>query len=231
MDTGNSLYTNLLSVWAFLEGSGTSTADSKGSNTGTLSDAALWSTDANGPIIHNTSALTARPVAVTQFTLGDGTQNFSIAFGALQTSDGDSGMVMGDPDTVNNYIWLRGSNYLRIQPASINFTSQTSFTTYADYVLTFEYVPGVSNLWRLYKNGTITADSPISQGGTINIDALCGGFTALSLVGDLSYVYIWLGRTLTGAEAATLASNPYSIFLSGGGATLAPQRLLQGVGK
>lgn len=216
LDTGHALYTNLEAVWAFLEGTGTSTADSKGTNTGTLSGSGLWSTDANGPIIHETNASDTNPIAVTSFNFG-ATVNISIAFGFKQTTSNDNGMIMGAPAGTDNYIWARGGNDLRIRASGVNtvFTSLTTFTTYADYVITFEYIAGVSNLWNCYKNGTITADSPISQGSNITITTLCGGFSTLSLVGDLSYVYTWRGRVLSGSEASTLASNPYVIFQAG----------------
>lgn len=216
LDTGHALYTSLEAVWGLLEGSGTSTADSKGTNTGTLSGSGLWSTDANGPIIHETSAVDNRGVAVTQFSFS-GLENFSLAFGGKQTSSDNNGMVAGDPDTVTNYIWWRSGNYLRVNAAGTvsDFTSLTSFTTYADYVITFEFINGVSNLWRLYKNGTITADSPISNSGVFQMDAVVGGFATLTLVGDLSYFYVWRARVLSGAEATTLATNPYVIFQGG----------------
>lgn len=226
LDTGHALYTSLEAVWGLLEGSGTSTADSKGTNTGTLSGSGLWSTDANGPIIHETSASDTRGVTVTQFAF-NGSESFSLAFGGKQTSSDNNGMVAGDPNGVLNYIWWRGGNYLRMNAAgaTTDFTSLTSFTTYADYVLTFEFINGVSNLWRLYKNGTITADGAISNTGSFQMNAVVGGFATLTLVGDLSYFYVWRARVLSGAEATTLASNPYVIFQAGAAAVIPPKAL------
>ncbi len=64
LDTGHSLYPSLSFADAFLEGSGTTTADSKNGNTGTLSSSGLWATDADGPVIRTVANNVQQPIAL-----------------------------------------------------------------------------------------------------------------------------------------------------------------------
>src|SRR5690348_6090730 len=86
------LSTSLANVWAFLEGSGTTSADSKGGDTATLASSSYWSTDANGPIISiatasNTAITLASTVSLTAST------DWSIAFRAKLNAANNQGMV------------------------------------------------------------------------------------------------------------------------------------------
>lgn len=224
LDSGNALFANMLAIYAFLEGSGTSTADSKGSNTGTLSSGGLWSTDSAGDVcIAPTIATIHRPVALAS-TIGDpaGITDFSYAWRAKQTADNGSGMLAGLPSGTDNYFWMRGANYFAVNSSanlSTAWTSVQPFTTEKDYVLTFDFTVAVSNLWRLYVNGTLSAEGSVSLSGAFTMDTIGNGFSSdtLGLVGTISYFYVWSGRVLSGAEATTLAANPYAIFTGGGG--------------
>lgn len=224
LDTGHSLYTDLEAVYGLLEGTGSTSADSFGSNHLTLSGSGLWGSDGDGPILALTNNADNKPAELATRIGFNGTVSFSIAFGAKQTTSNTDGMVMGDPDSAEPYVWFNGGNYLRVKAdngANADFTSLTSFTTQADYLLVYEFIPSVSTLLYLYKDGTLTGDSPINIAVDFIIDSLGNGFNtgsgALALVGSLSYVYVWRGRALDATDASTLATDPYVIFAGGGG--------------
>lgn len=227
LDTGHALYSGMEAIYAFLEGTGTTSEDSKGSNDLTLSSSGLWSTDGDGPLIVTTSNSVNKPAELATRIDFDGTTSFSIAFRAKQTTGNDNGMLMGNPDGTGNYIWLRDSNYWRVLAGganAVNFTSLQTFTTMADYVLTYEFILGVSNLARLYKDGTITAEGAVSVALDFQLESIGNGFdtgtASLGFVGSLAYVYVWRGRVLDATEAASLSANPYGIFTGGGGGGL-----------
>jgi lysophospholipase L1-like esterase len=214
LDTGNALYTSLAHVWALLEGTGTSTADSRGTDTGTLSSAGLWGTSGGDPVVHLTAS-TAAPVALASEVTADGNSAWTIAFRAVQAGADNNGMILGKPAT-NQYIWLHGGDTL-----DYNFGSAKTFTgaagdttTLADWALS--YTPSGSNdttgTLRVYRNGTqVGTDQAII--GTFALTTLGNGYTgSLGLVGDLHYVYTWSGRALTSSEASTLRTNPYALF-------------------
>lgn len=214
LDTGHALYTDLLYAWGLLEGSG-NPASSATANAATKNGGA-WTTDADGPLLSFTDHTIAHPLALATSYAPASSRSFSLAFRVALTANNDYGMVCGNG---TDYIWLRGGNYLRIVTSlgNSNWTSLTSFTSAADYLITFEFIPGVSNLWRVYKDGVITSEGAVSFGGALTIADLAGGFSNLCLEGLLSYFYIWDGRVLTGTDAVTLDTNPYAIFTGGGG--------------
>lgn len=224
LDSGNSLYSGMEAIYALLEGTGSTSEDSYGTNDLTLSGSGLWGTDADGPVLALTNNADNKPAELASTIAFDGLASYSIAFGGKQTTSNDDGMVMGNPDAAQPYIWLRGGNYLRFKATNgtvCDFTSLTTFTTQADYLLVYEFIPAVSNLLYLYKDGTLTADSPINAGLDFTIESIGNGFNtgggALALVGNLSYVYVWRGRALDATDASTLATDPYVIFAGGGG--------------
>jgi hypothetical protein len=227
LDTGHALYTNLTHVWALLEGTGTTIADSRGTNTGTLRSSGLWTTDSEGAIVRETDG-TQRTIALgSTVTLGSSNANWSIAFAAKQTTGNNNGMFVGPNNAQAAYVWLRDANYLRFQDSAANganFTGVTTFTTRANYVLTHEFESGVTDHIRLYKDGSLISDEQRPAGyDTLAFDTIGNGWTLaddLGLEGDISYLYVWAGRLLNLTEVGTIHTNPYAIFTGGGGGGL-----------
>jgi hypothetical protein len=224
LNTGHALYTNLTAVWALLEGSGTTSADKKGSRTLTLSGSGLWSTDGDGPVILTTSNADSAPLALASSIALDGSHNFSIAWRAKQTTSNDNGMLLGEPANGNNYIWMRGGTGITFKIAGTvvgTFSGITDFTALDDYVFTAELEPAVTYHYHLYKNGTEVSGSPVDNAGVglaMTITHLLNGHTSsLAFVGTLSYLYFWTDRILTSTEAGTIDSDPYAIFTGAGG--------------
>jgi hypothetical protein len=236
LDTGGALYSGLANWWGMLEGSGSTTADGKGSNTGTLDASVTWTTDGDGPLLAFSDHTVNQPVAITNAAPSAlGVNNWSIAWRGKQTVDGTFGMVCGDynsPSGHNNYLWMRGSNYLRYEGfaaatvTAANFTNDTSFTTSKDYVVTGVYTVGVNAVVHLYVDGVEDAASPIDPGtGIVGFDTLIAignGFANLGLEGQLSYFGIWINRALTQTDAASLHSDPYGTMYGSAGIDLTP---------
>lgn len=222
LDTGHALYTNLTHAYGCLEGSGTTSVDSKGGNDLTLSGSGLWSSDGDGPTLVNTSNTNNSPLTPASAISFTTQQDWSMAWRAKQTSNDDNGMIVGDPSGSTNYLWMRGSSYLRFVNANSanNFTGVSTFTALDDWLYTTEYIAGTTYRHRLYQNGVEVSGSPIDNaaiGNNLTIAAIMGGFSNLALVGTLSYLYIWKDRLLTSTDAGMLDTNPYVIFTSGGG--------------
>jgi len=235
LDTGNSLYANMLYIWPFLEGSGATAADYKDGNDASLLIGS-WQTVAAGPIWQNHTVIvspTLPIISVTPFVLGNTNINWSVAWGVDQLHDDDNGMICGDITDANSYIWQSGGNFLRLNDGAVsNFTGVTSFTGYHDYLMTGDFLLGVHNDIHLYVDGTEVSGSPISnQIGNLTINSLASGFSgSLNFTGDFYYLYVWNARVLDGTDAATLHSDPYSIFVSGGGPTFVSKLASLGVG-
>lgn len=220
MDTGHALYPNLLACWPFYENTG-NPQDVKGTNHLTKDASVTWSTDSAGDVALAFSSSTVHQALAlaSQISAFDGTVNFSLAWRMKQTTDNGNGVIAGDADGTTYYIWHRGGNYLFLSPTTTNWPSVQPFTTEADYLLTYEFVVSTSNIVKLYKNGSLTSEGAVSVAIALLIDTLGSGYggDVSGLIGTMSYFYIWSGRVLSGAEAATLAANPYTIFMAGAG--------------
>lgn len=213
IDSALSLSDNLLSAHFFLEGAGTSTGDSKGSKTGTLSSSSVWTTDTDGPLIAATGAETMTYPAL--FDLFDSTHSGSIAWRAKLTNNDAHGMLAQAGNA--SQLYMNGGNYFRVQGRNgfqAQFSSVTSFTTQHDYVLTYTQTEG-NGTFRLYIDGSISADGPVSWGNPtegFSLDSLLLNSGGASYIGTLSYFVTWQGHILSASEAAQLAANPYSLL-------------------
>lgn len=221
LDGSNALVTGLVNVWAFLEGSGTTTADSKSSNTATLNTGATWTTDADGPLINAAGTIAAQMTLASVVTLVS-TQSWSIAWRGKQSSAGSTaGMVVGgntgDADS-GEFVWMEGGG------PSLNLRSDATegdrdftfgadpFTTQHDWVLVWNQ--GATQL-HLYQDGTEVASSPLTAtSARLDFSVLTGWGGGFSLTGTMSYIYVWENRALTASDASSLSSSPYQIFLS-----------------
>lgn len=227
LDTGHALFGNWTHVWAFLEGTGTTIEDSKGSNDGTLRSSGLWTTNADGAIVRETDG-TQRTVALgSAVTLGGSDADFTIVFRVKQTADNDNGMVLGPNNSNDDYLWLRGANYLRYNTTgtSFNFTDLTLFTTIATYILVRDREAGVTDHLLLYKDGSLVHEENAAGWESITFDTLGNGWTLandLGLEGDLEFVGVMDGYAMNSTEVTNLSAALYGIFTGGGGGLSIP---------
>jgi hypothetical protein len=231
LDTGNSLYTNLSAAWAFLEGSGLSSADSvAGTYDLTLISSAslFWGTDDAGDTSLIFDVPETNPVRLANDLVLDGSVDWSLAFRISQKAEDTKGMFIGD-GAQQAYVFLNGSgNYLRVRNAAgvqiFNYDVTAIDTTLDDdWVITYTQTSGTSGDYALYLNGVqVATDS--GSGDLGNIDRIGNGATSsnFALAGSISYIYAWVGRALVLADAAALASDPYSVFESVNSVSVTP---------
>lgn len=221
LDSGHPLFSQLTHVWAFLEGSGTTSADSKGSNDLTLDASTSWDTSADGAVLSMATALSA-PASLGTPVVFDGTQSWSIAFSAKQDADGTAGMVLGDNTNNDANIWFRSdsSKYARYTDdagtdRTFNAAGVYPFTSLDNYLVVYDQTAGTVEL---YKNGASLQS--LSASGTLTINTLGNGYStsSFSLVGDISYVYIMDGYAASSTDAGNLNTNPFAIFQGSGDA-------------
>lgn len=200
-------------------GTGTTSADlAIGGRTLTFAGGAgapTWGTDSNGDAAIILGTALANPLALASALALAGNQSWSLAWRAKQASDSDNQGAIAGTGAAGGFVSMFGSsNYLGVRPdagGDADFTSQTVFTTEANYLLVWDEPNGYVHL---YKNGAEVAGSPVSIGGgsfPLTIDRLGNGYsgTVFSLVGSISYVYAWANYAATPADAAALHANPY----------------------
>jgi hypothetical protein len=224
LDTGHALYTSLTAAWAFLEGTGGTSADSRGTRTATLVSGA-WGTDANGDACWDISSAHAGPITLGSALNLAGNGDWSLAFRAKTTNADSQAMVCGDNTNTGDFVWMLNGTALRVRDTAggdYDVGAPTSFTTEANYVIAFNRTEGGTGKFHFYKDG---AEVNTGAGGLngdhyLNINCIGAGYTssAFSLIGKISYLYAWSGRTLSSSDASALHSDPYVIFDTGGGA-------------
>ncbi len=224
LDTSGAFYSGLNNWYGMLEGSGGTTADGKGANTGTLDASVTWTTDADGPLLAFAGGAIF-PITISSVVLSaTGATDWSVAWRGKLTTDNLHGTVVGTPNyafgggRANGIVMSGGSDlqwdgYGTAQELGANFTGVTSFTTQRDYVLATDFALGKLHL---YVNGVEDSSSPDTTGDGFEITAIGNGLSIVlaELIGTLSYVGVWIGRALTGAEAATLHTDPYGALYS-----------------
>lgn len=222
LNTGHALYTALEAVWAMLEGTGTTSADSTG-NGHTLTfagggTAPTWSTDGAGDAIIALGTALTQPLAVgTPFTLADGV-DWSIAWRFKQTTDSNNGMVIGETGTQLSFVWQAGVALNGIRFRNVADDTDADFanadaTTDKNYLLVNDF-SGDGKL-HLYINGSEVGTGVTPSGGTdLDIDTLGNAYssTTFALIGSFTYCYVWDGRALTSSDATALHADPYDLF-------------------
>jgi hypothetical protein len=213
INSGDSLAAYLKAVWYIA--AGTSGTDSTG-NGYTLSFDSSVSSGTDGmsdPCL--SEATTMKPVATVAsggFTLSG---SWSIAWRAKQTSSGTSGMIIGDHTDASghSFVWFNGGSNLRFRNSSgtdYNFGAVTVFTSDHDWLLVYDQP---NALLHLYQDGTEIGSGTSVSDGTLKVTSvgtaygLTGSVDEYSLVGTMTYCYVWQGRALTNADAQALAVN------------------------
>lgn len=212
LDTGHALYSSLLHAWGLLEGSGSSSVDSRNGNTLTLGTGATWTTNGSGEavLVFAGTGATVSPLAST-VTLANGT-NWSVAWAAKQTTTGNQGVLFAN--TTSGLLYQSATNfrYRSTTPADANFSGASPFTTTANYVLSYD---SEANQVSLYKNGTLISTLTAPSGNLVATHiGSQGTTTSFRLLGQLEYLYVWSGRALNSTEAGTLNTDPYVVFVS-----------------
>jgi hypothetical protein len=218
LDTGSSLYSVLTNAWAFLEGSGTTTADAKAGNTGTFAGSLAWGSNAEGPFLHSTADGQHLTLAST-ITIPINT-SFSVAWGTNNVSVQSA--VCGNRSTGNEY-WLMNPNYslgvntplTGSQTYSLTLTSSMD-THRNNYVASFSYAAGNYTV-RFYSNGTLQTGSPYTTAAlgtawTINSIMKALSSAGFGMIGDLYYLYIMSGYAASATDATNLNTNPYFVY-------------------
>ncbi len=231
LNTGGAFYSLLTNAWAMLEGSGTTTADSRAGNTATFtsSPAPTWGSTAEGPQISLGSGGAYLTLASTVTILQD--TSFSIAWGGAKTSGSDSqGTVVGSTDS---FLWEYAASleiYARFAGIETDATwtvTSANLTTRNDWCITASYSAG-SFLVNLYLNGVVVASQGVGGANAANTTITLLGtannsyIDSRSFIGSLEYIYLFNAALPAGSGTtgvATLATNPYAIFAASGPTT------------
>lgn len=233
LNTGHTLYSSLAACWAMLEGSGTTSADSRGSRTLTFAGGGTpptWSTDGAGDAVIAIGTAIANPLALASSLTLSSANAWSLAWRAKQDASGTAGIVCGSSTTSNNFLFFNGVTALRYRnstPTDYDYASAQPFTTDANYLLTYDPAAASGTL-RLYKDAAEVSGSPKTSVTGSLVMATLGGVSSVNtfaLVGTITYLYVWDGRTLDGAEASALHADPYEFFGAGGAEPAAPSSL------
>ncbi len=232
LDSGGSLYSQLTAagsaVWAMLEGSGGTSADSSGNgHTLTLAAWATWGTNGGGEAIINCAASSGQTLAITSPIHIASTTSWSLAFrlaGAAAGINASFGRASSSNSTV---FWAYDTNFgYYVNPISGNnivLSGATDWHTDANWLLVVD-APGLKI--QLYRNGSEVSGSPYTITGPdteFYFVALGSGYDASgvnALIGSMTYAYLMNGYAASSSDATALNANPYSIFSTGGGSII-----------
>ncbi len=234
LDTGNSLYSALTAagsaVWAMLEGSGNTSADSSGNGHGLSLDVSVsWSTNGGGEAVLACAGSSGTACAVTSPPAMGGSSTWSLAFRMQTTAGGVLQALAGNNS--NSVLFADDGNFTDYAPSSGNAflfsgSGAIDWHTDADWLLVVDQGGGFV---RLYRNGVEVGDSPKALGvndSGFTFSALGSGYNGsglFALVGTMTYAYLMAGYAATSTDAGNLHSAPYAIFSSGGGGSVIPQ--------
>jgi hypothetical protein len=241
LNTASPFYASIFAAYPMNEGSGTFTDDwTSNSNTLLLDSSVTWGVDGASNAILNCAGVdttTNKALGMLSPITLSGSSSWTQAFRFHQTSSGQS-VVIGDAGSTNDVIFAIGGTalYFRSNNTTNNvYTGATVFTADKDYVLSYDQPNGQMHL---YVDGVEATGSPIAVSAAINAtvsyDELGSGYFSagvnlFSLIGSFTYYWIWSGRVLSGAEAATLHTDPYTMFRASGGG-LFRQSQMNGLG-
>jgi hypothetical protein len=220
LNTGHALYTNLQNAWAFLEGSGTTSVDSRSANNLTLDGGGnvIWDTDASGDNVININSFVARPLALDSLINVPNSGDWTIAWGMDQDDADDlRGMILGTYlEGTRSYLFARNGTNLsyRYKEESITVSfgdAADDFKANINCVLAFSNSSGDA---KLYIDGVLVDTKALVTTRSLDIDTIGHASTSVntSFIGLMKYVYVWVGRELNATEAAALTTDPYDFF-------------------
>lgn len=241
LNAGHALAPNY-ACWAFLEGSGLTSADSVSGNTHALAltnNAAIvaWSTDANGDACVNFPNASATPITMAAPVTIPGSHSWSVALDFTKAADDTNDTPFGNGNNSLPEYWEFHTTGLYevindgVNFTAYNFSTPTSFTSRALYGFTFDHSAG-SNRLRMYKNGTEVASSPISGAASLRLylSIIGSGYDGVSaskgLQGKISLLYIYDDRVLSAGEWVTLTADPYAMFGTGSSTAFTKSQIL-----
>jgi hypothetical protein len=165
------------------------------------------------------------------------TDAWTILWGCKTDDEDQEGVLLGQYDTVNNYIYMRGnaSHYIRVNThtgGSKDFTgvgSQTGGT----FVVCAVTADGGGNL-SLYLNGT-HFETKTGETTSFRLDSIGNGYNSDTFTydGRMDYVYVY-NRDLTAGEIAHLYREPFcfmkrarpELYVTAAAPTGAPQVIM-----
>ena len=225
VNTGSSFYTNMSAYFYFRENTGLTIADASGLGHQLTFEATAgvltWGTDSSSDVCIVTLDDSGRKSTMTSpITVGAAGAIWSVGWrGFLANASSVNGIVCGAYADTNNFILMR-SDTNQVEFRSNNGTttiwSVTDPTVQADYELSYD-----GTKLHLFQNNAEIGTGQAQPADTFVIDSVCCGYSSdggttqsLSYAGDLSYLGIWAGRVLTGAEISTLhtAATTYSLL-------------------
>ena len=229
LNTGHSLAVGMLHFWAMLEGSGTTTADSKGGMTGTFVGSPSWTTDAEGPLI---TGMTAGNNVITSAAASGFTDplvmtmafrvtlpNISTGrFSPFAMDNGSGAMPFFEFGDING---LANAFHVLI-PGTI--VAEAAIGAYSvDDAATFAYVRnGAGDTHVFYRDG-----SALTKTATGNESTSYSNGSDKRLMGDrsdaatqpwtkrMAWVAVW-NRALSAGEVSSFTTDPFQVFGSGG---------------
>lgn len=209
--TGHPLSLGLVGLWLMNEGVGTIIQDLSGNRYNGIATGATneisWVGGPEGPAIDfvgNTQA----GFVFSQINFVN-TIPWTLVI-KIRVDDNFEAIPLGVYGGANDYIWFYGGNFIRFRANGSNddFSSVSSFTSWATYAFV---CTGDSNL-SLYVDGIFKETiGPISD---FDITCIGNGYNndGYTLDGQISYVYAWNGRALSGSEIAQLYAEPFCMF-------------------
>jgi hypothetical protein len=219
LDTGGTYYSALAGVWALLEGTGTTTADSKGSRTGTFNNTAAWGTNGGGDAVLSIPSGAGYVALSSALAL---TSSWWVAFRAGLATTNDNGMFLGDADTGSNYLWgQNGGGATKLitfkGTGGTGGWNTTDMTVVSDYFLSAN-----GTTLTLYRDGTGLGTITPATNTDWSLKHLGTAFdlSSLNLHGTLEYAYAASGSS-SGTDATYFHATPYGIFSAGGGGGVA----------
>lgn len=232
IDGAHALASGLTAAWAMLEGTGTTSVDSQGTNHLTLSSAGLWSTDANGALLSSDGS-TVRPAALTTAINHGGADDWTVCIGYKQNAVGNDGILFGKNGGTTDYYYAQGATRTRVK---INNTNRDfaggDWTTQTNAVIAYD---ASAQTLTLFIDGVQYGQLSSVSSAPLEFDTLLNGYTTadFALAGTVSYCYYYDARALTLSEALSVHNDPYLFFEVGGGGTVTidtPQQVIKTTG-
>lgn len=230
LNAGHALTDGLLHVWAMLEGTGDTTADSKSNLTGVLTDGSppggpTWASDAEGPGLTGFTGLNRVETTTSSIGLTDpDTLTFLCRVTTPSNITGrftiysPNNEVAGVPEwEIGNGSGIAGSSSLILPGVAFVAVGATALIASTTYTLGYTRA-GAGDTHTFYKDGSAVADSLTTNEalGYANptqerVIGARDNAGAQPFSGEIWWFVVW-DRALSAAEIALATANPFAIF-------------------